>query len=92
MYDNDVMALAGLAAARRAGLDVPGDLSVLAWDDSALCELVHPAVTALRRDIAGAGAEAARRLSLAAAGAEVGDYPEPAPALMVRESTAEPAR
>jgi DNA-binding LacI/PurR family transcriptional regulator len=92
LYDNDVMAVAGLAAARRAGLDVPGDLSVVAWDDSALCELVHPAITAMRRDIAGAGAEAARRLSLATSGAEVTDYEEPAPELMVRESTARPAR
>jgi DNA-binding LacI/PurR family transcriptional regulator len=91
VYDNDVMALAGVAAALRAGLDVPGDLSVVAWDDSALCELVHPAVTALRRDIAAAGAEAARRLSLTAAGAEVGDYAEPTPELMIRSSTAQPA-
>ena len=69
---------------------MPGDLSVVAWDDSALCELVHPAITAMRRDIAAAGAQAARRLSLAASGAEVADYQEPAPVLMVRESTAPP--
>jgi DNA-binding LacI/PurR family transcriptional regulator len=90
LYDNDVMALAGLGAARRAGLDVPGDLAVVAWDDSALCELVHPAITAMHRDIAAAGAEAARRLTLAASGAEVADYQEPAPELMVRESSAPP--
>jgi DNA-binding LacI/PurR family transcriptional regulator len=90
LYDNDVMALAGLGAARRSGLDVPGDLSVVSWDDSALCDLVHPAITAMRRDIAAAGAEAARRLTLAASGAEVADYQEPAPSLMVRESTAGP--
>jgi DNA-binding LacI/PurR family transcriptional regulator len=92
VYDNDVMALAGVAAAQRAGLEVPGDLSVVAWDDSALCELVHPAVTALRRDIAAAGAEAARRLSLVAGGAEVGHYAEPIPELMIRDSTGAPAR
>jgi DNA-binding LacI/PurR family transcriptional regulator len=87
VYDNDVMALAGVAVALRAGLEVPGDLSIVAWDDSALCDLVQPAVTALRRDIAAAGAEAARRPSLAAGGAEVGDYAEPTPELMIREST-----
>jgi DNA-binding LacI/PurR family transcriptional regulator len=92
VYDNDVMALAGVAAAQRAGLEVPGDLSVVAWDDSALCELVHPAVTALRRDIAAAGGEAARRLSLVAGGAEVGHYAEPTPELMIRDSTSAPAR
>lgn len=90
VYDNDVMALAGVAVARRAGLDVPGDLSVVAWDDSALCELEHPAVTAMRRDTAAAGAEAARRLRLLVGGADVGDYAEPAPQLMIRDSTAPP--
>jgi DNA-binding LacI/PurR family transcriptional regulator len=92
VYDNDVMAVAGLAAAQRAGLEVPGDLSIMAWDDSALCELVHPSLTAMRRDVFAVGAEAARRLSEAAAGAEVGDVREDLPRLMTRESTARPSR
>ena len=87
LYDNDVMAVAGLAEAQRMGTGVPTDLSVMAWDDSVLCELVHPALTALRRDVAAVGAEAARRLSQMTAGAEVGDFQEPSPVLMVREST-----
>jgi DNA-binding LacI/PurR family transcriptional regulator len=92
LYDNDVMAVAGLGEAQRLGVDVPGDLSVMAWDDSMLCELVHPALTALSRDIAAAGAEAARRLSQMAAGAEVSDFREPPPVLMARESTGKPRR
>jgi DNA-binding LacI/PurR family transcriptional regulator len=87
LYDNDVMAVAALSAAQRAGLAVPGDLSILAWGDSALCELVHPSVTALRWDTVEAGAQAARLLNLAAEGAEVGSYQEGPPELMVREST-----
>lgn len=55
LYDNDLMAVAGLSAAQQMGVDVPGSLSVMAWDDSALCQLVHPSITALRRDIAGIG-------------------------------------
>jgi DNA-binding LacI/PurR family transcriptional regulator len=90
LYDSDVMAVAGLGAALRAGLDVPSDLSVVAWDDSVLCELMHPALTALRWDTVGAGAEAARRLSLAADGTEVGNFQEAEPQLMVRESTGSP--
>ena len=90
LYDNDVMAVAGLGEARRLGVDVPGDLSVMAWDDSMLCELVHPALTALRRDIAGAGAEAARLLSRMVAGQVVSDFREPPPVLLARESTAKP--
>ena len=62
LYDNDVMAVAGLGAAQRMGVRVPADLSIVAWDDSTLCELVHPALTALRRDIPAAGATAARML------------------------------
>jgi DNA-binding LacI/PurR family transcriptional regulator len=87
LYDNDVMAVAALSAVQRAGLAVPGDLSIIAWGDSVLCELVHPAVTALRWDTMEAGAQAARLLNLAAEGAEVGSYQEGPPELMVREST-----
>ncbi len=92
LYDNDVMAVAGLGEAQRMGVDVPGELSVMAWDDSMLCELVHPALTAMRRDVAAVGVEAARRLSQLAGGAKVGDFQEPPPALVVRESTGKPGR
>jgi DNA-binding LacI/PurR family transcriptional regulator len=92
VYDNDVMAVAGLAAARRAGFDVPGDLSIVAWDDSALCDLVHPSLTAMRRDVAAVGVVAARQLAVAVAGGEVGDVQEQLPRLMIRESTARPGR
>lgn len=90
LYDNDVMAVAGLAEAQRMGVHVPADLSVMAWDDSMLCELVHPAVTALRWDVAAVGVEAARRLSQMAAGVKAGNYQEPPPDLMIRESTGKP--
>ena len=91
LYDNDVMAVAALGAVQRAGLSVPGDLSIVAWGDSALCELVHPAVTALRWDTVEAGTRAARLLNLAVEGAEVGDFQEGPPKLMVRESAGPPA-
>lgn len=62
VYDNDIMAIAGALAATRLGRELPAELSIVAWDDSPLCELVHPALTALHRDIVGYGALAARRL------------------------------
>jgi len=62
IYDNDVMAVAGLAVAQEMGLAVPRDLSIVAWDDSPLCQLVHPPLTALTRDIPAYGAQAARQL------------------------------
>jgi DNA-binding LacI/PurR family transcriptional regulator len=87
LYDNDVMALAGLGAAQRMGVRVPADLSIVVWDDTALCELVHPAFTALRRDIPAAGAAAARMLREASAGGRPGRLQEAPPVLMVRDST-----
>jgi DNA-binding LacI/PurR family transcriptional regulator len=71
IYDNDVMAIAGLGVAQEMGLAVPTELSIVAWDDSSLCQLVHPPLTALSRDIPGYGARAARAL-LAAITAEPG--------------------
>jgi len=67
-------------------------VSIVSWDDSALCELVHPALTALRRDIAAAGAEGARRMIELIGGAEVGDFQEPPPLLVKRGSTGPPSR
>lgn len=68
IYDNDVMAIAGLAVAQEMGLAVPRDLSIVAWDDSPLCQLVHPPLTALTRDIPAYGAQAARQLLAAVTG------------------------
>jgi DNA-binding LacI/PurR family transcriptional regulator len=92
LYDNDLMALSGLSMAQHMGVRVPAELSIVAWDDSALCELVHPRLTALRRDIAAAGAEAARRLVALAGGSAVDDFQEPPPVLIERGSTSRPAR
>nr|WP_218125375.1 LacI family DNA-binding transcriptional regulator [Glycomyces harbinensis] len=55
IYDNDVMAVAGLAVAHELGLLVPQQLSIVAWDDSSLCRLTHPALTSLTRDITAYG-------------------------------------
>jgi DNA-binding LacI/PurR family transcriptional regulator len=87
LYDNDVMAAAGLGAAQRMGISVPSGVSIVAWDDSALCELIHPSVTALRRDIAAAGSQAARMLQEMAAGRKPENFQEAAPVLEVRDSS-----
>ena len=92
IYDNDLMAVAGLGQAQQMGREVPADLSILAWDDSVLCELVNPPLTAMHRDIAGLGAAAAHRLRALAAGEEVGHFEAPPPVLLPRGSTAPSAR
>lgn len=90
IYDNDVMAVAGLAVAQEMGLAVPGDLSIVAWDDSPLCSLVHPPLTALSRDIAEYGAHAARELLAAIDGKQVTNVEAGTAHLTPRGSTAPP--
>lgn len=51
LYDNDVMAVAGLAAAASLGIAVPAELSLVAWDDSTLCRLASPALTTMSVDV-----------------------------------------
>ena len=81
------MAISGLGAAQQLGVQVPAELSIVAWDDSAFCEVVHPPLSALTRDVAGYGGRAARVLVRAAAGAEVASAEEPMAVLTVRGST-----
>jgi DNA-binding LacI/PurR family transcriptional regulator len=92
IYDNDVMAIAGLAVAQEMGLHVPADLSIVAWDDSALCQLVHPPLTAISRDIPAYGALAARQLLAAIAGEAAGGLRDGGAHLVPRGSTAPPRR
>lgn len=90
VYDNDIMAVAGLSVAAEMGLRVPDDVSLLAWDDSQLCRLTHPTLSAMSHDVHGFGAEAARTLFSVIMGGEGGSHPVPTPVLMPRGSTAPP--
>ncbi|MEV4218998.1 LacI family DNA-binding transcriptional regulator [Nonomuraea sp. NPDC049725] len=90
VYDNDIMAVAGMSAAHEMRLDVPGDLSIVAWDDSALSQVVRPALSALTRDIPAYGAHAARALLALIAGEEVTGIQDESARLVPRGSTAPP--
>ncbi|MER7476272.1 LacI family DNA-binding transcriptional regulator [Streptomyces sp. NPDC126510] len=90
VYDNDIMAVAGLAVAAEMGLRVPEDVSLLAWDDSQLCRLTHPTLSAMSHDVHGFGAEVARTLFSVITGGEGGSHPVPTPVLTPRGSTAPP--
>ena len=86
-YSNDLMALAGIAVAQRAGLSVPRDLSVSGFDDTDIARYVDPSRSSVATDAVEWGAAAARAL-LAAIGGVVLEDTELAPArLVVREST-----
>ncbi|WP_431682378.1 LacI family DNA-binding transcriptional regulator [Kitasatospora sp. KL5] len=90
VYDNDVMAVAGLSVATEMGLRVPQDLSLVAWDDSQLCRLVRPRLSAMSRDVFGFGAQAARCLFEVLDDGTAPSRPAPDPVLVPRESTAPP--
>lgn len=62
LYDNDVMAVAGLEVAAELGLSVPADLSILAWDDSAVSRLASPPLSVVSRDVHELGGTTARAL------------------------------
>ncbi|WP_405868426.1 LacI family DNA-binding transcriptional regulator [Streptomyces sp. NBC_00005] len=90
VYDNDIMAVAGLSVAAEMGLSVPGDVSLLAWDDSQLCRLTHPTLSAMSHDVHGFGADVARTLFGMISGDGAGSHPVPTPVLTPRGSTAPP--
>ncbi|MEU8635726.1 substrate-binding domain-containing protein [Amycolatopsis sp. NPDC048633] len=87
LCDTDSLAVAALVAARELGLSVPGDLSVVSWDDSELCRLVRPALSAVRRPLVELGGLAASMLRDLIAGEEVGDVFASRPRLITRGST-----
>lgn len=92
VYDNDIMAVAGAGVAAEMGLSVPDDLSLLAWDDSQLCRLTHPTLSAMSHDVHNFGTEVARTLFDVINGLGSASHQVPTPSLTPRGSTAPPPR
>lgn len=88
IFDNDLMAVAALGVAREMQVPVPAALSVIAGDDSQLCALAHPTLTALSRDVSEYAAQAARTLLKTIAGHPPESHQDPAAQLIPRASTA----
>ncbi|MFI0448322.1 LacI family DNA-binding transcriptional regulator [Actinomadura sp. 6N118] len=87
---NDDTALVVRRAMYEAGRDVPGDVSIVGFDDMPSTAYWTPALTTVRMDFVGLG-----RACLASVVAEVTGLPQPAvdlapPSLVIRESTAPP--
>ena len=91
LYDNDLMAVAGLAVIQALDLHVPDDITLVAWDDSTLCRITHPTLTALSHNVVGYGAEVTHHLLDLLSGAEPQPRLYSTPLLIVRESSARPA-
>ncbi|MFB9660283.1 LacI family DNA-binding transcriptional regulator [Glycomyces mayteni] len=91
VFDSEVMAIAGMSTLASLGLRVPADVSVLSWEDSTTCQVLHPTVTALSRDAVSLGRTAAAEILQLIAGQPV--QQEPVVARVIhRESTAAPDR
>ena len=91
MGSNDLTAIGMLGAIHEAGLKVPGDLSLVGYDDIQLSEYTQPALTTLRLSRTEIATAAFRALFKArrAAGADAreGEDHVIMPVLVVREST-----
>lgn len=90
IFDNDVMAVAGLGVAQELGREVPRELSIVAWDDSPLCRSVYPPLTALSRDTVRYGLRAASLLIEMLDGAEPREVEDTTPSITERASTGPP--
>jgi DNA-binding LacI/PurR family transcriptional regulator len=89
---SDVLALGAIRAVRRAGLCVPGDVSVVGFDDSAFMNCTDPPLTTVRQPIEAMGKAAVAMLVNQIENLAV--YPEELlfePELVVRGSTGRPA-
>lgn len=88
---NDQMALATLEVARERRFSVPGDLSLISFDDTPIVHFTHPPLAAIRQPIAEVAAKAVELIIAERAGREVPDGPVVVPAsLVLRGSTAPP--
>jgi DNA-binding LacI/PurR family transcriptional regulator len=62
VVSNDLLALSVIAAVRRLGLDVPGDVSVAGFDGIAIGRLVHPSLATIEQPARTMGVSAAALL------------------------------
>lgn len=89
VYDSEIMAIAGIARLTKSGVSVPDDVSVVSWEDSITCRVMHPTVTALNRDAVALGRTAAAEILQLVLGRPVTAPPVGAD-VIARESTAPP--
>ncbi len=82
---NDDMAAATIAAAHRHRKDVPGDVSVAGFDDTALATTISPELTTVRQPIVAMAQAAVAMLAAAARQRRAGKRVEPERRLFVHE-------
>jgi len=88
---SDMIAIGAMRAAWARGIEIPGELSIVGFDDSAYATVVHPALTTVRQPLAEMGGTAVDLL-VRLIRQEMVDtlHLEPFTRLVVRETTARP--
>lgn len=90
---NDAIALGTLRVLKERGLSVPGDISIIGFDDVPESSLSHPALTTIRQPIRSIGERAAELLLARINGAADPGQKSLLPGeIIIRESTAAPPR
>jgi DNA-binding LacI/PurR family transcriptional regulator len=91
VFDNDVMAVAAARELAREQIPVPGRLSLVAGNDSPLCELATPPLSALGTDAHEFGRVLGDAVLAVLDGQPAPVRPAPPARVRLRESTARPA-
>ena len=89
---NDVCAVGIVRALQHHGVQVPGDISVVGYDDLPFATDIHPALTTVRRPVQTLGRAAAELLLAEGSTAHLHREVLFRPSLVIRQSTAEPSR
>jgi len=91
LVSSDQIMLGALEIFRRAGVRIPGELSVIGFDDIAPFVLFDPPLTSIRQPVDAMGRRAVDLMVRGLAGEEVGEVVEHLPVeLILRESTGRP--
>ncbi|HVX07632.1 substrate-binding domain-containing protein [Humibacter sp.] len=90
IYDNAEAAVAGLEAAKSLGVALPQQLSLLAWDDSADCQVTQPPLSVMDRDVRSLGYATASALLDVIAGRAVSVVKASDAVVVERGTTAPP--
>ncbi len=87
---NDEMAIGVYSAARNAGLSIPGDLSIVGFDDTPMAARIAPGLTTVRLPIRDMGREAADAILKLVNGQNSPSNKSFQPEIIIRDSTARP--
>ncbi|MGC6399919.1 LacI family DNA-binding transcriptional regulator [Sphingomonas sp. FW199] len=92
LAQNDDMAVGALMAARDLGLDVPGDVSIVGFDDSEVSRITWPRITTVKQPVYDMAFRAAEMLIQQLEQGERADSVVHPHTLMLRDSVAPPRR